>query len=694
MGFFENSITKVKDLIKFEMDRSGKTLSSIEKDQWELKTIGIIEVVGDEWNKFSSAPPSETISLQVQFLTFQALSIFIRSKILNVKKTAPVAYWEEVDSLAQEFATSKELFSREISHRILTTSVEAVEKLLTHSEWVIQTPRRWNFKWDQKEDLNIKIDFLSKEIRTYKDRFDQALASLGKIDRSASSSEFQWPQDLESTISLLKLGSIHRPKGPCGALPDPRLTATLLTKPQECITILKQQITTSEKSLQELQKKNTALQDSLKQILATSEAGNYLQAEEALKQIPPFYRLNDQREIMDSIQRIKQRVAHIEAISKKLIDKDLQKLDWGAIEDFCEEVREGIHNFDDSATDYEKQAYQLVRIIERHLKAHKSALLTRWITIISIAILLILGFYFIRPSVKKMALRNIHIETLTNSTTWKVYKRSGELLRDGKGSQSLEVPEEIYYVVFQKDNRSALDRILWNNIKSIEISEKILFAHPQVRLQVLDSSGKNPINTDEMQLLVDLIPVPYTPEGIHIPKGTRRFTIQQKGQPDFDSVNMISQKIEQLTLISPWVAVDIESNVADLFISINNSTKRLIPNRFFLPLGNHEAIFTDSRGDIRETRRIIVEGVTENYQKIGVPSGILNIQIQPKDADIRLVVNEIIHTTKNGFRELALSAGEHRIQLFQSRQLIHESTLILPADSKLEKEFNIEPPRP
>ena len=214
-----------------------------------------------------------------------------------------------------------------------------------------------------------------------------------------------------------------------------------------------------------------------------------------------------------------------------------------------------------------------------------------------------------------------------------------------------------------------------------------------VRIQTLDSTGKSSLDPENYQLQIDRIPVPSDIEGIYMIKGMHRFTIRQQGQPEYDTTEMIAQRNETISLVSPWVPIDFDANADDLFVSINNSSKRLLPYRFFLPVGNHEAIFSDSRGDIRESRRIHVEGGTGASEELGVSAGILKIKVLPVRSGLKLIVNGITHSLNQGQRDLSLSTGEQRIQLFIDEQLVYEANLALRLGEVIERTINLTPAR-
>jgi hypothetical protein len=685
MGHFDSSLLKAKDLIKFENDRAKKNYTPIERDQWELKVIGMIETIGGDWTKFQSDPPKEIPSLQLQFLVFEALAIAVRERIKSIQKQGPVSFWVEIQDQTNIFSREQNLFPLGTCLKIIANAVQSIEENLSLTEWIIQTPRRWNFRWDAKENLDIKVDYLTNEIKNYKGKLDETLITLSTSTSKIGDEPFVWPHDLEAMITLLKIGGVYKPKSLCADLPDVRLTATLLTDPKSCAHVLKQQITTSEKSLEDLRKKNNDLRQAINQARAMAESGNYLKATEALKLVPPTFRLNEQREVMDLISRVKARLTQIHAVRQKLSELDLQRLDWDSIHEFCDEIRETIHNDRDGASDYEAEASKLLYDIEGFLKAHRRATIQKWSLILSGVVLMLGVIYFLRPRSSSEMENIIEIQSSDSSSSWRLYDSSGQLVKQGKGSQNVNAPVDICYLVIRQGSRAAIERILFENQYYHAVSQNKMFSNPMVRIQILDSTGKNPLDRENLELWVDGAPVPVDIEGLYISKGVHRFTVSQQGQPDFDTTFMVAQRNDEVTLISPWVPVDFESNAEDLFVSINNSSKRLIPYRFFLPVGDHEAIFTDSRGDIRESRRIHVEGGIANTQDLGAPTGSLYVEIKPSLPNTKLVINGITHNLKKGSRTLTLSAGPQHIQVFQNNQLIYEASLVLRVNEEAEK---------
>ncbi|MES2307784.1 MAG: hypothetical protein V4507_02895 [Verrucomicrobiota bacterium] len=685
MGQFDTSLLKAKDLIKFENDRAKKNYTTAERDQWELKAIAVIENTGGDWTKFQSDPPKDPTALKIQFLTVEALAVLIRDRIKSIQKQGPLAFWVEIQDQIQTFSHDKNLFPLGICLKILGSAVQSIEESLSLTEWIIQTPRRWIFKWDAKENLETKIDYLTNEVKNYKGRLDETIRTLSTGSSKIGEEPFIWPHDLESIITLLKIGGVFKPKSLCADLPDVRLTATLLTDPQSCVNVLKQQVASAEKSLDELHQKNESLRQLIRQAKAQAEAGNHLQATETLKLVPPTFRLSEQREVMDYISKINLRLTQVEAVQQKLSEMDLQRLEWGAIQEFCDEIRETIHNEGESASDYEAAASKMLRSIEGFLKAHRRSTIQKWSLIIGGIILFIGALCLIKPKSFSDIENIIEVQTSDSSSRWELYDSDGKLVREGKGASNVVAPHELCYVVIRQGSRAGIERVLFENNFYHAVSQNKVFAYPMARIQILDSTGKNPLDRENIQLQVDRAPVPTDIEGLYISKGVHRFSVSQKGQPDFDTSFMIAQRNEEVTLISPWVPVDFDSNAEDIFISINNSSKRLIPYRFFLPVGDHEAIFTDSRGDIRESRRVHVEGGSANSQEIGAPAGSLHVELKPPLANMKLVINGITHNLKKGERTLTLTTGPQQIQVFQNNQLIYEASLVLRMNEEAEK---------
>ncbi len=693
MRQFDTSLNKAKELIKFENDRINKIYSSIEQDQWEIKAIALIESIGDEWNKFISACPTDETLLKLEFLTFQVLGFIVRDREKLIKKPAPLAFWNQIAAQLQEFTKEKGLFSAETSLQIVENASTFIEQKLEQTEWLIQTPKRWNLKWDSKENLDIKVDFLTREIQDYQNKFIKII-DLFTLDRSPIGQEpFFWPRSLNALILLLKIAGIRKLKSPCIDLPDIRLTATLISDPNSCLTVLKHQLSTSEKGLEELRKQNSTLQLSIQQARAMAQSGNHRKAMEALKSVPPQFRLSQQREVLDLVAKINQRLTHIQAVLGKLQEMDLQKLDWSSISDFCEEIKETIHNDQLSGSDYEIEAAQLLNQIENYVKKHRTALLIRWSSIIGILLIFLAGLYFSRPSGKIRLDNKIDIFTANSQVSWSLYTDQGNLLQKGSGTTELTVPNQTLFLIVRQETRIALERILWEKNSYLKISQSELFSKPFVLLKILDTTGNNSLDPENYELQVDRIPIPSDIEGIYLTKGIHRFSITQQGQPEFNITQMISKQNETVTLSSPWVPVEFRANAEDLFVSINNSSKRLIPYRFFLPVGNHEAIFSDSRGDIRESRRIHIEGGTETTEELGVSSGILKIKVVPARSGLKLIINSITHSLQNGRRTLTLSTGEQRIQLFIDGKLSYEANVALRADEELERVINLAPGR-
>ena len=691
MGQFDSSLSKAKELIKFENDRIDKIYSSIERDQWEIKAISVIETIGEEWSKFISACPTDETKLKLEFLTMQSLGFMIRDREKLLKKPGPLAFWNEITQQLQEFTQEKGLFPFGTSLIILEKATLSIEEKIPQTEWIIQTPKRWNLKWDMKESLDIKIDFLSREIQEYQKKFDSAISAFASDQSPIGADPFVWPRDLNSIILLLKISAIRKLQSPSVNLPDIRLTATLLTDPNSCTTVLRHQLLTSEKAVEELRKKNSNLQLSVQQARAMAVAGNHLKAIEAIKSIPPHFRINEQREVLDLVAKINQRLVQIQAVLTKLQEMDLQKLDWSAISEFCEEIRETLHNDQLSGSDYEVEASRLLTLIEGYVKRNRKAILVKWGSILVATTLLLLIIYFLRPSGQILISSQLDINTTNSSVTWSLFRDNGDLLQEGKGNAELSTQNQPLFLLLRQGNRAALHRILWNGKQYQSVSQNSLFSNPFVRIQVLDSTRQNSLDPKAYLLKVDRIPIPPELEGLYLSKGIHRFSITQEGQPEFSFPQMIAQRNETVVLSSPWVAIRFEANAEDLFVSINNSSKRLIPYRFFLPIGYHEAIFSDSRGDIRESRRIQVEGSTENISELSVSSGILRIQVKPLRTGLRLRINDITHSLQNGRRDLTLSSGEQRIQLFIDGKLSYEENLILRDGEDLEKTIELIP---
>ncbi len=691
MGQFDSSLSKAKELIKFENDRIDKIYSSIERDQWEIKVISVIETIGEEWTNFISACPTDETKLKLEFLTIQSLGFMIRDREKSIKKTAPLAFWNQITQQLQEFTQEKGLFPFGTSLIILEKAALAIEEKILQTEWIIQTPKRWNLKWDMKESLDIKIDFLSREIQEYQKKLDPAIAAFASDQSPIGADPFVWPRDLNSILLLLKISAIRKLQSPCVNLPDIRLTATLLTDPNSCTTALRQQLLTSEKAVEELRKKNSNLQLSIQQARAMAIAGNHLKAMEAIKPIPPQFRIHEQREVLDLVAKINQRLVQIQAVLTKLQEMDLQKLDWSNITEFCEEIRETLYNDQFSGSDYEIEATRLLTLIEGYVKRHRKAIIVRWSSILGATMFFLLIIYFLRPSSQIRISSQLDITTTDSRVTWSLFQDNGDFIQKGKGTSELSIENQPLFLLLRQGNRAALHRILWNGKSYLSVYQNTAFSNPFVSIQALDSTRQNTLDPETYQLKVDRIPIPAELEGLYLPKGIHRFSITQEGQPEFSFPQLIAQRNETVVLSSPWIAIRFEANAEDLFVSINNSSKRLIPYRFFLPIGYHEAIFSDSRGDIRESRRIHVEGETENTSELSVSSGIIKIQVKPVRTGLKLMVNDITHSLTNGQRDLTLSAGEQRIQLFIDGKLSYEENLILSDGEELEKTINLAP---
>ncbi len=689
----EESLALASVLIQYELDRRGKTLTIEEHEEWDRKACSLIEGVGIDWKRLETLAVEDLEDFKVQYLAFQTLAYIIRERIPQVESSTVRAFWQELEFEVSEFAKERKLFDFEACIQVINSAVQSLEELLGTTEFLIQSPRRWNFRMDPKENFDIKIEYLSNELRTYKQRFTDGLTQIKQRQSALGNSNFQWPQTPEAIALLLRIGSVYKPYGLFRQIVDPQVTVALISNPDVASVTLRHAMVTAERSLNDLRQKNEAYKATLHRAKSLAVSGNYTQASGLLSSVPATFRPNEQHEVTDVVEKTKQQITQMEAVRSKVEKGDLQKLEWKGIREYCHEIRQTIHNEGAAASDYEREAGRVVTLIEVLIQKHDKVLFLKWILFgsVFIGMLFFAGFYIVPAHQESMTLE-LRVLSSNESTDWKIYNSNGRFqAQKSDAKSSFNLPRESYYVVFQRGDEAAIERVpSYNFGRQVRSSESHAFSFPSVRL--LLSKNEQTDMREGVELYIDGVPVSPSTKICHLAKGIRSFSLRRQDQPDYDLTYLVSRREETVQLVSPWRPISLTASVEDLQVSINNGNKRRLPAKIYLPMGSHYAIVTDLKGDIRDNRKIEVKDREENLAEFGVLSGEVKINVTPFSPDLRLWIDRVSFPISD--RLIRLSAGEHRIQILERGILLFETSVEVPVDGRIEKSFNIKRPEP